>query len=141
MAGDPYDLERFLAAQEDVWPDVVAELEAGAKRSHWMWFVFPQIAGLGGSPTAVRYAIGSLEEAQAYLVHPLLGARLREAAALLLGHRDRDAAAVLGAVDAMKLRSSMTLFAAADPKDPLFPEVLGGFFEAPDPRTLSIFGL
>lgn len=139
--GDPHDLERFVAAQSRVWPTVVAELEVGEKRSHWMWFIFPQVAGLGGSPMAVRYAIGSLAEAQAYLAHPLLGARLRQGVTLLLAHRDRPAEAILGPIDAMKFRSAMTLFAAANPRDPLFPEALGAFCGGPDPKTLALLGL
>ena len=108
-----HDLGRFVAAQERVWPEVVAELGAGRKRTHWMWFVFPQVAGLGSSAMAQRYAIGSLDEARAYLAHPVLGARLREATRLVLRHRGTPAEAVLGPIDAMKFRSSMTLFAEA----------------------------
>ena len=134
-----HDLGRFVAAQDRVWPEVVAELAAGRKRTHWMWFVFPQLAGLGSSPTAQRYAIGSLEEARAYLAHPLLGARLREAVRLMLGHAGTPAEAVLGSVDAMKLRSSMTLFAAAAPGEASFEEALAAFFGGePDPRTLAL---
>jgi uncharacterized protein (DUF1810 family) len=136
MAGD---LGRFVAAQDRVWPDVVAELAAGAKTSHWMWFVFPQLAGLGRSPTARLYALADAEEARAYLVHPVLGARLREAAGLMLAQRGRPAEAVLGAVDAMKLRSSMTLFARAAPGEPVFREVLEAFWGgAEDPRTVAL---
>jgi uncharacterized protein (DUF1810 family) len=131
--------DSFVAAQDAVWPAVRAELGAGAKRSHWMWFVFPQIAGLGGSAMAVRYAIGSLAEAREYLAHPVLGARLREATRLMLGHAGREAGAILGPVDALKFRSSMTLFQAADPGEPLFGAALAGFYGgAPDSRTLAL---
>lgn len=129
----------FVTAQDAVWPAVVAELAAGAKRSHWMWFVFPQIAGLGGSAMAVRYAIGSVEEARAYLAYPVLGARLREATRLMLRHAGQEAGAILGPVDALKLRSSMTLFQAADPAEPLFGAALVAFHGGePDPRTLAL---
>ncbi len=133
------DLERFVRAQDRVWPAVVAELTAGAKRSHWMWFVFPQIAGLGTSPTARRYGIASIEEARAYLDHPVLGARLRETTGLMLGHAGKTPEAILGSVDAMKFRSSMTLFREARPEEPAFGAALDAFCggEA-DPRTLAI---
>jgi uncharacterized protein (DUF1810 family) len=129
---DPFDLERFLAAQDEggTYARALAELRAGRKTSHWMWFVFPQEAGLGQSAMSRRYAIGSLDEARAYLAHPLLGARLRECAAALLAVEGRSAVAILGEVDALKLRSSMTLFAAADPGEPLFPAVLERYFAA-----------
>ena len=106
-------LARFVDAQRDSYPTALAELRAGAKRSHWMWFVFPQIAGLGQSATARLYAIADLVEAQAYLAHPLLGARLRESVDALLTHRGGDIGAMFGGIDAMKLRSSMTQFEAA----------------------------
>ena len=135
---DPHDLERFVAAQDDggTYDRAVGELRAGRKRSHWMWFVFPQIAGLGRSPMAQRYAIRSLDEARAYLAHPVLGARLRESAAALDGLTGRSAEDVLGGIDAMKLRSSMTLFARAAPDEPLFGRVLERYFGGvPDPAT------
>lgn len=136
----PEGLERFVAAQATVWAQVVAELAAGAKRSHWMWFVFPQVAGLGGSAMAVRYAIGSLAEAQAYLAHPLLGARLREATGLMLRHAGTPPEAVLGGIDAMKFRSSMTLFEAAS-AEALFGQALDAFFGGErDARTLALLG-
>src|SRR3954453_19609355 len=113
---DPHDLHRFVLAQEGVYDAAVSELRAGRKTSHWMWFVFPQIAGLGRSPTAQRYAIGSLAEAQAYLAHPVLGGRLRECTRVLTKLDETRAEAVFGSVDAMKLRSSMTLFARAAPE-------------------------
>lgn len=129
----------FVVAQDAVWPAVTRELAAGAKRSHWMWFVFPQVAGLGGSEMAVRYAIGSLEDARGYLAHPVLGERLREATRLMLAHSGREASMILGHVDALKLRSSMTLFQAADPGEPLFAAALRAFYDGvPDPRTLAL---
>jgi len=134
------DLDRFVDAQDPVWPTVIAELHAGQKRTHWMWFVFPQLAGLGASPMAVQYALGSLGEARAYLAHAVLGARLREATRLMLRHAGRPAEAVLGGIDAMKFRSSMTLFAAAAPGETLFGEAIAAFFDGPDPRTLALLG-
>ena len=131
-------LERFVAAQDahDTYATAVAELRAGRKRSHWMWFVFPQIAGLGRSPTARRYAITDLAEARAYLAHPVLGPRLRECAQILAGTGERSAAEVLGELDAMKLRSSMTLFARAAPEEPAFRAVIDRHFGGrPDPET------
>jgi uncharacterized protein (DUF1810 family) len=139
-ASDRFDLARFVAAQDRVWPEVTAELREGRKRTHWMWFVFPQVAGLGSSAMAQRYAIGSIEEARAYLAHPVLGERLREAARLMLAQRGRPAEAVLGGIDAVKLRSSMTLFNAAAPQEALFGEAIDAFYEAPDPRTLALLG-
>jgi uncharacterized protein (DUF1810 family) len=134
-------LDRFVAAQDPVWDRVVAELRAGRKTSHWMWFVFPQIEGLGSSPTAVRYALGSVGEAAAYLAHPLLGARLREATDLMLVQAGRPAEAVLGGIDAMKFRSSMTLFQAAAPGEGRFAAALAAFYDGrPDPRTLALIG-
>ena len=132
------DLERFVRAQDagGTYAQALAELRAGRKSSHWMWFVFPQIAGLGRSATAQAYAIADLAEARAYLAHPVLGPRLRECTALVAGHRDRTAAQIFGGVDAMKLRSSMTLFAAADPDEPAYAAVLEHFFDGPDPETL-----
>ncbi len=127
---DPYHLERFVAAQDTGgdYQRAVEEMRAGAKRGHWMWFVFPQIAGLGYSPTAQFYAIRGLDEAKAYLAHPVLGARLREASAALLPLPGADAVAVLGSIDALKLRSCMTLFHLADPQDETFPAVLAKYF-------------
>lgn len=127
---DPFDLDRFVAAQDAdrTWDTALAELRAGRKRTHWMWFVLPQIAGLGSSRTAVHYAIASVTEARAYLGHPVLGARLREAARVVLDGPTDDATALLGSIDAVKLRSSMTLFARAAPDEPVFPAVLDRFF-------------
>ena len=135
---DPYDLARFVLAQDghDAYRHAVAELSAGRKTSHWMWFVFPQLAGLGRSPMAQRYAISSLAEARAYLAHEVLRARLVEVSNVLLGVPDRGAEQILGGIDAVKLRSSMTLFARADPDEPVFRAVLDRFFAGkPDPAT------
>ena len=128
---DPFELERFVAAQDQgrTYAAAFAELRAGRKRSHWMWFVFPQIAGLGRSPTSVRYAISSLSEARAYLDHPVLGPRLLECTVALLELPARSAPEIFGSVDAVKLRSSMTLFAHAAPSNPVFRQVLGTYFE------------
>jgi len=122
------DLDRFVEAQDGVYAQALAELEAGRKESHWMWFVFPQIAGLGHSPMARFYAIASAAEARAYLAHPLLGSRLCACAAALLAHRARSAEAILGPVDAMKLKSSMTLFEAVAGEPAPFAAVLDAFF-------------
>jgi uncharacterized protein (DUF1810 family) len=130
------DLERFVEAQAAVYASVVDQLRAGRKTGHWIWFVFPQVAGLGRSWMSVRYAIGSLAEARAYLDHPVLGRRLRECAGLLLAVEGRTAPEILGELDAMKVRSSMTLFHRAAPEDPLFAEVLDRFYDGrPDPAT------
>ena len=136
--GDPYDLQRFVAAQDagGIYGRAVAELRAGRKASHWMWFVFPQIAGLGFSPTSQKYAITSLQEAQAYLEHPVLGPRLTESAAILAHQPGRSAEQIFGDLDAQKLRSSMTLFMHAAPGEPLFRQVLDQYFGGvPDPAT------
>jgi uncharacterized protein (DUF1810 family) len=135
---DPYDLQRFVTAQDagGTYRRAVAELRAGRKTSHWMWFVFPQIAGLGHSPTARTYAITSLDEARAYLAHPVLGPRLAECAGILAGLHGRTAEQIFGQVDAMKLGSSMTLFARAAPGEPVFRQVLDQYFGGvPDPAT------
>jgi uncharacterized protein (DUF1810 family) len=114
---DPYDLQRFVDAQDTVFDTVRAELQAGRKRSHWIWFVFPQIHGLGQSPTAIRYAISSLDEAKAYLRHPVLGPRLRECTHLVQRVEGRSAEQIFGWPDVLKVRSSMTLFARAASAD------------------------
>jgi uncharacterized protein (DUF1810 family) len=138
---DPYRLERFVDAQDRgaTYDRAVAELRAGRKRSHWMWFVFPQIAGLGSSPMAQEFAIGSLAEAQAYRAHPVLGPRLTECAQVLNAVADGTSATeIFGPIDAMKLRSSMTLFAAAAPTEQVFTDVLTRYFEGEaDPATLE----
>lgn len=133
---DPYDLGRFVAAQEPVYGDVVEELSRGRKASHWIWFIFPQLAGLGHSWMAERYAITSLAEARAYLAHPSLGDRLRECTSLVLATSGLTAEQILGPLDALKLRSCMTLFHRAAPDDPVLSQVLDRFFEGvPDERT------
>lgn len=121
-------LDRFVEAQDRIWPAPLREITAGRKVSHWMWFVFPQLAVLGRSGTAKFYGIEGLAEAKAYLAHPVLGARLEQAAQAMLRHRGRAAADILGPVDAMKLRSSMTLFEAVEGATPVFGEVLGAFY-------------
>lgn len=137
---DPFDLDRFVAAQEASYDTALAEITRGAKRSHWMWFIFPQIAGLGTSDMARRYAISGLEEARAYLDHPLLGPRLRACVAALQDVTDRSAEMVFGSVDAAKLRSSLTLFIEAG-ADPLFAAALdrwhGGRRDEATVRLLS----
>ncbi|MGE5466554.1 MAG: DUF1810 domain-containing protein [Ignavibacteria bacterium] len=136
--GDPFDLRRFVDAQNPVYGEVLTELRAGRKRSHWIWFVFPQLAGLGHSAMAVRYAIGSLEEARAYLAHPILRERLLQCTGLLLARDDRTAEDIFGSLDAMKFRSSMTLFARAAPAFPAFAAALDKYFAGqPDPLTLA----
>lgn len=138
------DLERFVRAQDDheTYDRALAELRAGRKTSHWMWFVLPQVSGLGQSPTAEHFGLAGLAEARAYADHELLGPRLRECCrALLALDGDATAERVLGTVDAMKLRSSMTLFARADPDEPLFTDVLDRFFDGvPDERTIALLG-
>ncbi len=124
----PPDLRRFVEAQDGVHEQALAELRAGRKRGHWMWFVLPQIRGLGHSPTAQHYAIADLDEARRYLADPILGPRLRECAQALVGLGPGDAVGVLGPVDAQKLHSSMTLFTLADPDEPVFRAVLDQYF-------------
>jgi uncharacterized protein (DUF1810 family) len=123
-----FDLERFVEAQAATYAQALAELESGRKESHWMWFVFPQVAGLGFSAMAQHYAIGSLAEARAYLAHPRLGPRLREAAEAVLAHRDKSAKAIFGPLDAIKFRSSLTLFEAAAEGDGPFGAALDAFY-------------
>ena len=139
---DPFDLARFVAAQRTDYAGAVADLQRGRKVGHWIWFVFPQVAGLGSSPTSQRYAICSLAEARAYLDHPVLGTRLVECARLLLSTPNRDAEEILGDIDAVKVRSSMTLFHLANPDEPAFGEVLDRFYDGrPDARTLQLLGV
>ena len=126
---DPFDLQRFVEAQDRIYDTVVDELIAARKRSHWMWFIFPQLRGLGSSPTAVRFAISSADEARAYLAHDLLGPRLRECARLVARIDGRSAEDIFGWPDDMKLRSSMTLFARAAPENVLFRDVLDRYFD------------
>jgi len=136
-------LERFVEAQDSggTYDQALRELRAGRKVSHWMWFVFPQIAGLGRSSMAQAYAITSLEQACDYLAHPVLGPRLRACTAAVLTHSDRSAEQVFGGIDALKLRSSMTLFARADPAEPAFQAVLDAFYAGkPDERTDALLG-
>jgi uncharacterized protein (DUF1810 family) len=136
----PFDLDRFVDAQDagGTFDQALAELRAGRKTSHWMWFVFPQVAGLGRSPTAQHFAISGLDEAAAYLAHPVLGPRLVESAQALLDQPARDPVAVLGPIDAQKLRSSMTLFARAAPDEEVFDRVLDEFFAGDlDEATIS----
>jgi uncharacterized protein (DUF1810 family) len=128
VVSDPFDLRRFVDAQAHTYDQALAELRAGEKRTHWMWFVFPQIAGLGHSGMARRFAISGLDEARAYVAHPTLGRRLVECARALTDLDTADANRVLGPVDAQKLRSSMTLFARAAPDEPVFREVLDHYF-------------
>jgi uncharacterized protein (DUF1810 family) len=137
---DPFDLQRFVAAQDQnrTYERAVRELHEGEKQSHWMWFIFPQIAGLGHSSMAQRYAISGLAEAQAYLAHELLGPRLIECARALMPLASSDAGQVLGPIDAQKLRSSMTLFARAAPGEPVFRDVLAKYFAGEeDPATIT----
>ena len=136
---DPYDLARFESAQAAVYDQVLAELRAGCKRSHWMWYVFPQIAGLGHSGMAQRYAIGSLQEARAYLAHPTLGARLRECSGLVLAVPHGDIHAIFGSPDDLKFHSSMTLFDRAASGETVFRACLLRFFGGtPDASTLGL---
>lgn len=139
LVNDPPDLQRFIDAQQGIYHIALAELLGGAKKSHWMWFIFPQLSGLGNSPTARFFAIQSLGEARAYLDHPLLGQRLRECVeAVLPWSASRTAADIFGAVDCMKLRSSLTLFDQLEP-EAVFASALAAFFGAvPDERTLAL---
>jgi len=123
-----YDLDRFLTAQRGVYEGVLDELRRGRKTGHWIWFIFPQLVGLGRSEMSRYYGIGSVDEARAYLANPILGARLRECASLLLAIDARTAVEILGGIDAMKVRSSMTLFHRAAPDEPVFGQVLDRFY-------------
>lgn len=139
MAGGPYNLERFVEAQRGVFEEACAELQRGRKTGHWMWFIFPQIAGLGFSATSQHYAIQSLDEARAYLQHSLLGPRLREISQILLSIHGKTAHDIFGSPDDMKLRSSMTLFAHATEDNAVFLEVLRKYFNgAEDERTTQL---
>lgn len=138
MADDPHDLKRFVDAQAPVLDSVRAELAAGAKRSHWMWFVFPQLEALGRSGTARHFGLASLDEARAYWQHPLLGPRLKECVALALASGERDAHRLFGSPDDLKFRSCLTLFERAAPGEPVFAEALQRFYDGQrDPLTLQ----
>ena len=136
---DPHDLHRFVEAQQRTFMQAVSELEDGHKTSHWMWFVFPQLRGLGRSPMATRYGIESLDEARAYLAHPLLGSRLKECVRLALRIDGRSITEIFGSPDDMKFRSCMTLFDRAAPDETLFAQALQKYFGGtPDARTLEL---
>jgi uncharacterized protein (DUF1810 family) len=140
---DPYDLQRFVAAQEPVFPTALAELQAGRKRTHWMWFIFPQLRGLGRSAPATHYGIGSLDEARAYLAHPLLGPRLELCTNAVLGIEGRTPHEIFGSPDDMKFHSSMSLFgsAATDTAGPYRKALDRWWHGAADPETLRLLGL
>jgi len=136
---DPFLLSRFVEAQEASYAQALSELRAGKKRSHWSWYILPQVQGLGSSPLSVRYAIGSLAEAKAYLEHPLLGARLRECVTAMNMHTGVSAREVLGEIDAQKFRSCLTLFAQAAGSESVFVDALNKYFSGqPDAATLAI---
>jgi uncharacterized protein (DUF1810 family) len=138
FSADRYNLNRFVQAQAHVFEDVLSELRAGMKMSHWMWFVFPQIRGLGRSPTAIEYAISGLDEARAYLAHPILGPRLKQCTRLVLEVGGRSALEIFGSPDDMKFRSCMTLFDEASPDDDIFVRALQKYFQgSPDRLTLD----
>jgi uncharacterized protein (DUF1810 family) len=141
MTNDPHNLKRFLDAQEPVFEQVRAELRAGHKQSHWMWFIFPQMRGLGHSDLADYYGIASRQEAEAYLAHPVLGPRLRECTRLVTQVDGRSIDQILGYPDNLKFRSSMTLFAAAASENQAFKDALQKYFDGkPDPLTLKLLG-
>lgn len=123
-----FDLDRFVEAQARTYDGALCELRRGQKTGHWIWFIFPQIRGLGRSEMAAAYALGSIDEARAYLAHPVLGPRLRSCVSAVLGVPDRTAEQILGGLDALKLRSSMTLFHRAAPEEPLFAQMLDRFY-------------
>ncbi|MHA3842409.1 DUF1810 domain-containing protein [Sphingomonas aestuarii] len=133
----PYDFQRFISAQEATYTEALAEIRRGRKRTHWMWFIFPQLAGLGRSEIAKHYAIGSIDEAKVYLTDPILGPRLRETVAALQDLQDVSAIHVFGEVDALKLRSSLTLFSMAG-GGPLFDAAIIRWFGSPDPVTAAL---
>jgi uncharacterized protein (DUF1810 family) len=135
---EAFNLERFVDSQAPVYDEVRRELRVGRKKSHWMWFIFPQIAGLGQSPMSIRFAIASLDEAKAYLAHPVLGARLRECAQLTLDVEGKTARDIFGSIDEMKFRSSMTLFARTRPDVDIFQRCIAKYFAgSPDPDTIA----
>jgi uncharacterized protein (DUF1810 family) len=138
---DPFNLSRFVEAQAKNYARALAELRAGRKQTHWIWYVLPQLRGLGSSSMAVLYGIGSAEEAKAYLAHPILGPRLRQSVAAMNALDGLSAVQVLGHVDATKFRSCLTLFAAVEPKDSVFGEALDKFFAGvPDEKSLALLG-
>ena len=138
LSTDPYSLDRFVFAQKAIYQRVLSELKAGTKLSHWMWFIFPQIRGLGRSPVSIEYAISSRQEAVAYLKHPILGPRLKECTTLVLLVEGRSIAEILGSPDDMKFRSSMTLFSQISPDDLIFEKALQKYFGGtPDKLTLD----
>jgi uncharacterized protein (DUF1810 family) len=138
---DPFHLDRFVQAQGSIYGTALAELRAGSKASHWMWYIFPQIEGLGFSPISQHYAITCLDEARAYLAHPVLGARLVECVEVVNAVQGRSAHEIFGAPDDLKLRSSLTLFVRAAPDNPVFAEALAKYFAGePDPLTLAQLG-
>jgi len=138
---DPYDLQRFVDAQEHVYERALSEIKSGRKRSHWMWFIFPQIDGLGASSMSRRYAIRSVAEAKAYLAHPLLGPRLLESAEAVLAVETTSALELFGSPDDMKLRSCATLFASVTSEDSVFSQLINKYFDGkPDDRTLQLTG-
>ena len=142
MNNDPYNLQRFLEAQAMNYDDALAELKAGEKRSHWMWYIFPQYKGLGMSRMSQEYAIQSLDEARAYSKHPLLGDRLHECSETVLSIDDYSAYDILGSPDDMKLRSCATLFAVVSPCEPLFMQILDRFYQGEkDRQTLDLLGI
>lgn len=139
---DAFQLERFVAAQDPVYAEVVAELRAGRKTSHWMWFVFPQLVGLGRSAMAQRYAVSSLDEARAYFTHPILGARLLECTTLVNAVERRTAEQIFGAIDAQKLQSCLTLFELASDGNPTIVAALDKYYEGRrDATTLQLLGI
>ena len=142
MSGqDPYDLQRFVDAQEHVYERALSEIKSGRKRSHWMWFIFPQFDGLGASSMSKRYAIRSVAEAKAYLAHPLLGPRLLESAEAALAVQTSSALELFGSPDDMKLRSCATLFASVSSEDSVFSQLINKYFDGkPDDRTLQLTG-
>ena len=137
-AGDPHDLSRFVEAQVGIYERALSEIRAGRKRSHWMWFIFPQLRGLGSSSAAQFYGIASLDEAAAYLAHPVLGTRLRECVDLVLATSGRTAVQILGTIDAMKFRSSLTLFEKAAGEE-RFAQAIERFYGGErDPKTVQL---
>jgi uncharacterized protein (DUF1810 family) len=142
VAGDPFELSRFVRAQADDYDEALSEIRSGRKRSHWMWYIFPQYEGLGFSATSQRYAIKSLAEAEAYLRHPVLGPRLMECAEATLRVEGRSAYEIFGSPDDMKLRSCATLFARVSPAGSVFHRLLDRYFQGePDGKTLRLLGI